>query len=58
MIRNLLHDHELCIQQLRKDADTAEELGDMLTNDFLISKAHGHEKMAWFLRAHIEHATR
>ena len=58
MIRNLLHDHELCIQQLRKDADTAEEVGDMLTNDFLIGKAHGHEKMAWFLRAHIEHATR
>ena len=58
MIRNLMNDHEAVIRQLREDADTTEELDDMFTNDFLIGLAHGHEKMAWFLRAHIEHATK
>ncbi len=58
MIRNLLNDHETIIRQLRKDADTAEELRDMTTNDFLLGQAEDHEKMAWFLRAHLEHATK
>lgn len=58
MIRNLLNDHEAVVRQLRKDADTTDELGDMLTNDFLIGLAEKHEKTAWFLRAHLENATR
>ncbi len=58
MIRNLLQDHETIIRQLREDADTTEELGDMLTNDFLIGLSHDHEKMAWMLRAHLENATK
>ncbi len=58
MLRDLLHDHEAVVRQLRDDADTTDELGDMLTNDFLIGLAQEHEKMAWFLRAHLEHATK
>lgn len=58
MIRNLLNDHEAVVRQLRKDADTTDELGDMLTNDFLIGLAEKHEKTAWFLRAHLENVSK
>ena len=58
MIQCLVDDHEAVIRQLREDADKTEKLGDMFTNDFLIGLAHGHETMAWKLRAHLEHATR
>jgi starvation-inducible DNA-binding protein len=34
MISNLLKDHETIIKTLRKNADEAEELEDMATNDF------------------------
>jgi starvation-inducible DNA-binding protein len=54
MVRNLLDDHETVIRALRANADTADELGDMGTNDFLIGLMQAHEKMAWFLRAHLE----
>jgi len=54
MIRNLLHDHETVIQQLRKDIDKTDEINDMTTNDFLIGLAEDHEKIAWMLRAHLE----
>lgn len=58
MIRNLVDDHEATIRQLRKDADKTDELGDMITNDFVIGLAEDHETMAWKLRAHLENATR
>ena len=54
MISNLLNDHERVIKTLRKNADEAEELEDMVTNDFLLEAAQKHEKMAWMLRAHLE----
>jgi starvation-inducible DNA-binding protein len=55
MIANLLKDHEKVIQQIRKDADDADEkYHDMGTNDFLIATMEAHEKMAWMLRAHLE----
>jgi starvation-inducible DNA-binding protein len=54
MISNLLKDHETIIKTLRKNADEAEELEDMATNDFLIEAVQKHEKMAWMLRAHLE----
>ncbi len=53
MVTNLTADHEAIIRQLREDADTAEELKDMGTNDFLIALMQQHEKMAWMLRAHV-----
>ncbi len=54
MISNLLKDHETIIKTLRKNADEAEELEDMVTNDFFLEAAQKHEKMAWMLRAHLE----
>ncbi|MBK8021670.1 MAG: DNA starvation/stationary phase protection protein [Chloroflexi bacterium] len=54
MLRNLLADHESTIRALRQDAETADKLGDMGTNDFLIGLMQDHEKIAWFLRAHLE----
>ncbi|MCC6801598.1 MAG: DNA starvation/stationary phase protection protein [Anaerolineae bacterium] len=58
MIRELVDDHEAVIRQLRKDAETTDELGDTISNDFVIGLAEGHETMAWKLRAHLENATR
>src|ERR687890_1546800 len=54
MISNLLHDHETIIKTLRKNADEAEELEDMATNDFFLQAVEKHEKMAWMIRAHLE----
>jgi starvation-inducible DNA-binding protein len=54
MISNLLKDHETIIKTLRKNADEAEELEDMATNDFFLEAVQKHEKMAWMLRAHLE----
>jgi starvation-inducible DNA-binding protein len=54
MISNLLKDHETIIKTLRKNADEAEQLEDMVTNDFFLEAAQKHEKMAWMLRAHLE----
>lgn len=58
MIQRLVDDHESVIRQLREDADTTDEWGDMITNDFVIALAQAHETMAWKLRAHLENATR
>jgi starvation-inducible DNA-binding protein len=54
MISNLLKDHETVIKTVRKNADEAEELEDMATNDFFLQAVEKHEKMAWMLRAHLE----
>ena len=54
MISNLLKDQETIIKTLRKNADEAEELEDMATNDFFLEAVEKHEKMAWMLRAHLE----
>ena len=54
MISNLLKDHETIIKTVRKNADEAEELEDMATNDFFLQAVEKHEKMAWMLRAHLE----
>jgi starvation-inducible DNA-binding protein len=54
MISNLLKDHETIIKTVRKNADEAEELEDMATNDFFLEAVEKHEKMAWMLRAHLE----
>src|ERR687894_1119597 len=54
MISNLLNDHEKLIKAIRKNADEAEHLHDMATNNFYTQTAQDHEKMAWMLRAHLE----
>lgn len=54
MISNLLSDHETIAQELRKDIQTCSEHNDNGTEDFLVGLLEQHEKMAWFLRAHLE----
>jgi starvation-inducible DNA-binding protein len=53
MVAELLADHEHIIRELREGVDTTEQKGDAGTADFLTGLLRAHEKMAWFLRAHI-----
>ena len=52
MLKNL--DHESIIRQLWKELDTAEQLGDAGTADFLTTVMEKHEKMAWRIRSFVE----
>jgi starvation-inducible DNA-binding protein len=54
MITNLLTDHEIIAQELRKDITTCSEHNDKGSEDFLTGLLEQHEKMSWFLRAHLE----
>jgi starvation-inducible DNA-binding protein len=54
MIESLLEAHEAIIQQLRKDEEITDDVGDEGTTDFLTGLMEEHEKMAWMLRAHLE----
>ena len=53
MLGALLADHEAVVRSLRKDLQTADELGDAGTNDFLTGLMEQHEKMAWMLRSYL-----
>ena len=53
MLSALLADHESVIRSLRKDLETADDLGDAGTNDFLTGLMERHEKFAWMLRAYL-----
>jgi starvation-inducible DNA-binding protein len=55
MIENLLKDHETIIQQIRTDIVLSAELNDWGTNNFLSDLVMKHEKIAWMLRAHLQH---
>ncbi|OIN58559.1 Dps family protein [Arsenicibacter rosenii] len=53
-IAELLTDHESIIMNLRGLANTfAGDYGDLGTSDFVTGLMEEHEKMAWFLRAHL-----
>jgi starvation-inducible DNA-binding protein len=53
-IRELLADHESIIIYLRENVSKlAEEFHDYGTSDFITQLMETHEKMAWFLRAHL-----
>lgn len=55
MVANLVGDHEQVIRNLRGFVDqTADELHDQGTSDFLTGLMEAHEKMAWMLRAFLE----
>lgn len=54
MIADLVKDHETIIMHLRKDIPEIEEMTDFGTMDFLTGVMEQHEKMAWFLRAHLQ----
>lgn len=54
-IKELLMDHESIIIFLRENINKfAGEFGDAGTSDFITGLMEDHEKMAWFLRAHLK----
>lgn len=53
MIQKLLQDHESIISWLRPVIESATQLGDEGTADFLIQRLRAHEKTAWMLRSTI-----
>jgi len=54
-ITELLADHEAVIIYIRENINRfANELGDAGTSDFITGLMETHEKMAWFLRAHLK----
>ena len=54
-IRELLQDHENIIIFLRENINKfANDYGDAGTSDFITGLMEQHEKMAWFLRAHLK----
>ncbi|MEO0800348.1 MAG: DNA starvation/stationary phase protection protein [Pseudomonadota bacterium] len=54
MIKALQHDQETLSATLRALAATADEHGDVVTNDLAIERAQKHDKFAWMLRAHLK----
>lgn|SRR5690606_18646266 len=54
-LRNLLKDHELIIQNLRKlITEFSDKYQDLGTSDFVTGLMQQHEKMAWFIRAYLK----
>lgn len=54
-IKELLIDHENIIIFLRENINKfANEYGDAGTSDYITGLMEDHEKMAWFLRAHLK----
>ncbi|MBS1662520.1 MAG: DNA starvation/stationary phase protection protein [Bacteroidetes bacterium] len=54
-IKELLIDHENIIIFLRENINKfASEYGDLGSSDFITGLMEDHEKMAWFLRAHLK----
>lgn len=53
-ISEILVDHEIIIKALRENIDRFEnDFDDLGTSDFITALMQDHEKMSWFLRAHI-----
>lgn len=54
-IKELLSDHESIIMNLRGQIKKfAEDFQDLGTSDFITGVMETHEKMAWFLRSHLD----
>ncbi|MFZ2100161.1 MAG: DNA starvation/stationary phase protection protein, partial [Oricola sp.] len=53
MVADLVADHEAAIRKMRDAAETAEEHGDLVTNDMLVARLTFHEKAVWMLRSLI-----
>jgi starvation-inducible DNA-binding protein len=52
MVAQLVRDHEMIIQQMRKNvASLEDEIEDAGTADFVTALMEDHEKMAWMLRS-------
>jgi len=53
MVQDLVQDHEALCRKMRKVAENADEVGDLVTADLLTQRLAYHEKVAWMLRAVI-----
>jgi starvation-inducible DNA-binding protein len=54
-LQNLLSDHEILIQTLRKDINTfSDQYDDLGTVDFATGLLRHHEKSAWFIRSYLK----
>lgn len=54
-IKELLEDHESIIITMRENINKfADEFKDAGTSDFITGLMEEHEKMAWFLRSHLQ----
>lgn len=51
LLADLVADHEALCREMREAATTAEEAGDIVTNDMLVERLTFHEKAVWMLRA-------
>lgn len=51
LLADLVADHESLCREMREAADTADEAGDLVTNDMLVERLTFHEKAIWMLRA-------
>ena len=51
LLADLVADHEALCREMREAAATAEEAGDIVTNDMLVERLTFHEKAVWMLRA-------
>ncbi len=54
MVRRLADDQERISATLLDVAHHAEQAGDMVTNDLMITRASVHDKFAWLLRSHLD----
>jgi starvation-inducible DNA-binding protein len=54
MVENLLKDNESCSKEARKVVKAAEEAGDEVTVDMMVSRMATHEEAAWMLRSTIQ----
>jgi starvation-inducible DNA-binding protein len=54
-LQNLLSDHEILIQTLRKDINAfSDQYKDLGTADFVTGLLRHHEKSAWFIRSYLK----
>ncbi|WP_265515725.1 Dps family protein [Nitratireductor luteus] len=53
MVEDLIVDHEAAVRKMRDVATSAEEKGDLVTNDMLTERLTFHEKALWMLRATV-----
>jgi starvation-inducible DNA-binding protein len=51
MIADLIADHRAAVKSMRKAAEKAGEVGDVVTEDMLTARLTFHEKALWMLRA-------
>jgi starvation-inducible DNA-binding protein len=54
MVKNVVHDFAILVDELKDAMDTAEQAGDEATADMLLSIRSGLEKHIWMLKAFLQ----